>query len=396
MEYASLHKLLSKKSITLYNKHLLYRLSMRIAFDAKRLYNNFTGLGNHSRSTIDILSTYYPDTELLLYTPKVKRNEVTMPYMEHPHCRTILPSGLLRASLWRTFVVPRQAEQDGAQLFHGLSNQLPIGLRIPCVVTIHDVAFRQFTNMYHWHDRQIYNRKWIHSCNAADRIIAISESTKRDIIHFYDVNPEKIDIVYQPVGMRYYQDITPRPDQLFIQKPYMLYVGSVNSRKNLLGVVQAMRLLPESLRLPLVVVGSGRDYMAKVKHFIAQHNMQQWVIFPDHRVNNDELHQLYLNASLFVYPSFFEGFGLPVVEAALCGCPVLTSNVSSLPEAGGPSAMLANPYSVEDIAAKMEQALSDSALRQRMSSEGRAYAMAHFHPEASAKAVMDVYHKVLR
>jgi len=365
---------------------------MRIGFDAKRLYNNFTGLGNHSRTTIDILTAEYPDNQYFLYTPKLRLNHVTSSYLQKAACHTVQPHGFLRGGLWRTFGLPADLKRDGIDLFHGLSNELPIGIHrtgIPSVVTIHDVAFRTFTDMYHWADRRIYDLKWRYAVTRADRIIAISECTKRDIIRFYGIDESKIDVVYQPVTPRYYSPI-PHTDA----PPYMLYVGAVNSRKNLLGIVKAMQLLPPDIDLPLYIVGNGHEYKKEVENYIVSHRLQsrfRWL----GGLTHDELHQLYTDARLFIYPSFYEGFGLPVVEAMLSGCPVVTSNVSSLPEAAGPYSLKADPASPEDIADKMLQALTDTELRTRMVTGSLQYAMQTFHPSVLAQRLMGVYQKSL-
>ncbi len=368
---------------------------MRIGFDAKRLFNNFTGLGNHSRTTIDILTEFYPQNEYLLYTPKIRRNDVTGQYMEKNRCRTILPHGILRGSAWRTLGLASAARKDSVDIFHGLSNELPAGLDIPSVVTIHDVAFRTFPDMYHATDRFTYNLKWRHACRKADRIIAISESTKKDIIRFYDVDPDRIDVVFQPVNSLYYTDnkgVCPSSLAAYVVgKPYILYVGSINSRKNLLGIVKALNLLPKDLQIPLVVIGDGREYKQKVLEYIAQHNMQDLVIFTPQKVGTEGLRYLYLNARMLVYPSFYEGFGLPVVEALLSRCPVITSNVSSLPEAAGPYSLTVDPSDISDLARKMEAVLTDDVLRNSMTEKGYRYAIEAFSPEVLAGQLMDVY-----
>lgn len=369
---------------------------MKIGFDAKRLYNNFTGLGNHSRTTLDILSEYYPDNRYILYTPSVKYNEITSHYLEMENCDTIVPKGLFRGSLWRTFFVAQDTKHDEIDLFHGLSNELPVGLKVPSVVTIHDVAFRGFREMYHWQDRKIYDIKWRYACNNADRIIAISEYTKSDIVKYYNVDPDKIDVVYQPVSQRYYEEVEKRREVLHILVPYILYVGSINSRKNLLGAIKAIQLLPSDLQLPLVVVGNGREYKNDVEAYISSNGLQDMVLFQDHDVSDEELQQLYLHAELFVYPSFYEGFGLPVVEALLSHCPVVTSNVSSLPEAAGAMSLKANPEDIKDISANIERVLTDEDLRKKMKSAGYDYAMKTFNPEVSAKKLMEIYKRVKR
>ena len=364
---------------------------MRIGFDAKRLYNNFTGLGNHSRTTIDILTAEFPDNEYYLYTPKVKLNDVTRPYLEREGCRTIQPNGLMRGSAWRTYGLVSDLKSDGIELFHGLSNEMPAGMfhsGIASVVTIHDVAFRTFPDMYHWIDRKIYNRKWQYACNHADRIIAISECTKMDVLKFYNVPEHKVSVVYQPVSPCYYTPVERDSDV----SPYMLYVGSVNSRKNLLGIVKAMELMPKDLQVPLKVVGGGGAYKQTVMEYIATHNMEHLFEWTE-TMNNSELQRLYTNALLLVYPSFYEGFGLPVVEAQLCGCPVVTSNVSSLPEAGGPYALQADPNSPEDICNQMVKLLTDEEFRHARSDGGRQYAMQTFHPSVLARQLMGIYNE---
>ena len=379
---------------------------MKIGFDAKRLYNNFTGLGNHSRTTIDILTEYFPENAYFLYTPKTpKDNNEAAEYLNKRYCTTLLPHGLLKGSLWRTFGIPNNLKRDGIDLFHGLSNELPVGIcksGIPSVVTIHDVAFRTFTDMYHWQDRKIYDFKWRYAVKNADRIIAISECTKQDIVRFYDVDENKIDVVYQPVAPRFYATSSPADDSELItqnselQGGFLLYVGSINSRKNLLGIVKAIELLPEDLQIPLVVVGGGREYKDEVKRYIAEHNMENLVIFPKKRVSDDELQVLYSKAKAFVYPSFYEGFGLPVVEALLSRCPVVTSSVSSLPEAGGPYSLQADPSSVEDIRDKIASVLTDDILCGKMISGGYEYAMNTFHPKVCAEKLMAVYERVCK
>lgn len=366
---------------------------MKIGYDAKRLFNNFTGLGNYSRTMIDILTTYVPEHQYLLYSPAVTKNQVTMPYLETEKCRTIVPTGMMKGSLWRTYGMASVLKRDEIDLFHGLSNEIPVGLErrhIPSVVTIHDVAFHTFPDMYRWHDRMIYDRKWKYACRHAHHIIAISESTKADIIRFYDVPEEKISVIYQPVNKVYYEPLQISHAR---RAPYMLYVGSVNSRKNLLGIVKAMELLPADLQIPLIIVGGGGKYKYEVEQYIAKHHMEhmfQWTS----AINSANLKLLYANAKLFLYPSFYEGFGLPVVEALLSGCPVLTSNTSSLPEAGGPNSLQVDPQNIEGIRDGIVKILTDDTIRNQMIEDGRNYAKKKFHPATLAKQVADVYEKM--
>ncbi len=380
---------------------------MKIAFDAKRVFNNFTGLGNYSRTTIDMLTKAHPECEYLLCTPKVVDNDVTAPYINKEHCRVVTPPSGVPRGLWRTFMQADLLKREGADVYLGLSNELPTGLHradIRSVVTIHDVAFKTFTDMYHWHDRMIYDQKWRYACHNADTIIAISECTKRDIMRFYEVEDSKIRVVYQPVNQRYY---TPMPHDVAWSvidgcdgmrmalrgtTEYMLYVGSINSRKNLMGIVKAIQLMPLSSRLPLVIVGGGREYKKEVQAYISRQHLEPWIVWAP-RVDDHVLQALYTCARVFVYPSFYEGFGLPVVEALLCGCPVVTSNVSSLPEAGGECSLHADPNSAEDISEKICRAIEDDALRKSMIAGGYDYAMQTFHPDILVGQLWDVLTK---
>lgn len=377
---------------------------MRIGFDAKRLFNNFTGLGNYSRTTVSLLNQYSGLDDLWLYTPKVKSCKVTLPFTDESKFNLVMPLGHHNGSLWRTFGLAGQLEKDKINLFHGLSNELPTGLNkrgIRSVVTIHDVAFKTFKDMYHLHDRIIYDAKWRYACRNATRIIAISESTKRDIIRFYGIDEDKIDVVYQPVEELFYTMPDPNSARELAEKAvpglpsdYMLYVGSVNSRKNLMGIVKAMELLPADLRIPLVVVGGGGDYKKKVREYITSHGLDNLFIFPPRIESNHELQSLYACAKLFVYTSFYEGFGLPVVEAMLSGCPVLTSNVSSLPEAAGSHSLLADPRDIENIADCIQKGLADDALRKSMIENGQFYARQMFNPANIAQRLTEVYSAV--
>lgn len=378
---------------------------MNIAFDAKRLFNNFTGLGNYSRSIIDALTLYFPENKYLLFTPRVRPDPVTAPYLSHPLCRTVLPSRGIPGCLWRTALQTFDLKDLHADVFHGLSHEIPLGLKkcdIPSLVTMHDVAFRTFKPMYHWHDRQIYHLKFRYACRHADHIVAISRSTKADIIKFYDVDPARISVIYQPVQSLYYTPLNRLDAQQVLishgldslPRDYLLYVGSVNSRKNLLSLVRAIELLPHDSRLPLVIVGGGSgDYKRTVLSYISRQGISKlfiWLTVADNHV----LQALYTCARAFAYPSFYEGFGLPVVEAMLSGCPVVTSNVSSLPEAGGPAALYADPHDPASIAQCLLTAITDTEQRRLMTDRGRDYALRTFSPSTTATRLMELYRRL--
>ena len=172
---------------------------MKIGFDAKRAFFNPTGLGNYSRTLISSLSNRFPDHEYFLYSPKVSHNGLFSADTNNLQLR--IPAGLiakLAPALWRSYGMNRTLKQDKLDLYHGLSHELPAGIKktkIPSVVTIHDLIYLRYPKYYPAMDRWVYDKKFRHSCRVADRIIAVSEQTRRDLIEFFNVIPEKITVI---------------------------------------------------------------------------------------------------------------------------------------------------------------------------------------------------------
>ncbi len=376
---------------------------MRIGYDAKRLFNNFTGLGNYSRTLLKNLETEFPGNEYHLYTSKIKQSPETDFFTTNTHYK-IHRSKAVFASLWRSISIRSQLEKDGIALYHGLSHELPFNISrspVKSVVTIHDLIFKIYPDTYPPLDRAIYDLKFKYSCQNADRIIAISESTKQDIIRYYDIPPHKIEVVYQSCAPLYFEKSTSKQEAQKVLRDfnipigYFLYTGSVTARKNLLVLINAYRQLPKALRAPLVIVGRGKKYLQTVKKAISAHHLDNQIIWLAHINDNRHLKILYENATALIYPSVYEGFGLPVVEALLCKTPVITTNVSSLPEAGGPNTLYFDPANSEELAHLLTKVSEDTSLRTEMMEKGYAYAREHFNGTVTAHKTMRVYEKVM-
>jgi len=375
---------------------------MRIGFDAKRLYCNFTGLGNYSRSLLKNLGEFYSDNEYYLYTPEVKHCPETNFFLENSAYQTYIAGGLLK-SFWRSYSIVDQLKKDNIQLYHGLSHELPINIHktnIRSIVSIHDLIFKVYPNTYRAFDRSIYDLKFKYSCNHADRIIAISKSTKDDIINYYNINPDKIDVVYQSCNPLYYKAQDTKKANAVLQQykipnEYLLSVGSVEERKNLKVIIKAYQGLPSDLRIPLVIVGRGNQYKNEVKELIKVNGIEKLVLWIDYLGNNQDLQAIYQNARALIYPSFYEGFGLPVVEALLSKTPVITSNTSSLPEAGGSDSIYIDPNNADELAAAIQKVLTDSRLRENMMDKGYLYAMENFAAEIVTRQMVESYNKTL-
>jgi len=368
---------------------------MRIAFDAKRIFNNQTGLGNYSRTLVDNLRQFYPEEAYLLFTPKLSEG----PNKYKAAFKTITPNASFK-HIWRSYGIRKDLEKERIDLYHGLSNEIPFWLKnIKTVVTIHDVIFKALPNTYPQLDRWLYEEKTRYAVNYAEKIIAISENTKQAIIKYYGVDPERIKVVYQPCQSIFYEPNGIIASNPFSEIPtlkelpaeYILYVGSIIERKNLLTIVKAIWQMPDKQRLPLVVVGKGKGYKKIVKAYIKSHKLEKWVYWLDKVTSVATLKEIYQQAQLLVYPSFAEGFGLPIVEAMLCGTPVITSNVSSLPEAGGQYAKLVTPDAVDELRDAIQEILGDSALRSAIGELGRKDALERFDPAKLTKEMMEVY-----
>ena len=367
---------------------------MRIGFDAKRAFNNFSGLGNYSRYVISNICRFYPENECLLYTPGIADKQL----FQKPESTVIRQPGKglwhLKGSLWRSFGLTQRLKEDGVDLFHGLSNELPYGIhrsRVRSVITIHDLIFLEHPQLYKPLDRKFYERKVRYGTRAASRIIAVSEQTKQDIIRFLDVDESRISVVYQGCHRQFYKRVSKEAlqssrRQFALPSEYLLYVGTIEERKNLLRVVMALH--QGKIDIPLVVVGRKTAYFNQVKEYIDLHHMQN-IHFLDH-VQTTNLPAIYQGAHGFIYPSSYEGFGIPILEALNSGVPVITSRGGCLEETAGKGGLLIDPFNQEEMIVAIKQVIEDSALKDRLIREGGAHAL-KFREEQTIPSLYNVY-----
>ena len=264
------------------------------------------------------------------------------------------------------------------------------------VSTVYDVSFYthpQFhlkANVAHCSD----GVKW--AVAEADKIVVISEYTKTDLVNYFDCNPSKIVVTPLAPEARFFDraenNVVRRVlSNRKIVKPYLFHLGSLEPRKNTLGLVKAYRLLPETIRgkYDLVIGGAAGWMNSQIGEYIRRHNLDHCVKMIGY-VDDDELPVLYQAATVFVYPSFYEGFGLPVMEAMASGCPVLTAANSSLLEIASGVSQMVNAGDVEDIANKLVELLESQDLQTRLSVAGRRRAEGYSWQE-TAKKTLAVY-----
>lgn len=359
---------------------------MKIAFDAKRFFHNASGLGNYSRDLVRILAEHFPENEYLLFSKnKSERGESILNFS------SVVFKAISKGKAARQFLMGKDAEKAGAEIFHGLSGELPLrwNTSIKKVVTIHDLIFLHYPQFYSFIDRKIHFWKFKKAAQMADVVIAISEQTKKDIITYLKVPEAKIKVVYQTCHLACQKS----QDAHFLEKVqkkfhlperFVLNVGTVEERKNLGNIILSL----QGTNIPLVVVGKKKKNYAKtIENIIKKSSVK--VLFLE-GVDMQELAAIYTLADIFVYPSLYEGFGIPLIEAMYCGTPVVTSNTSCLPEVGGPHALYVNPHHVEDLRSKILFLWNNPTERKLRADQSLDYVQ-KFNEKEIAESMMKIY-----
>ena len=372
---------------------------MILGFDAKRFFHNKTGLGNYSRDLIRIIAHYHPENNYLLYNPKPKKID------RIPIDGKIIIENLPEtkkdkkfSSIWRLFSICSQIKKDKVELFHGLSGEIPIGLHktgVKTVVTIHDLIFMRYPNLYSYFDRKIHYYKFKYAAKNADLVIAISEQTKKDIVTYLNINPDKIKVIYQGCAPIFKEEIPNEYLELTRSKyqlpnQFILNVGTIETRKNVLLVIKAIK----KIETQLVIIGKKTVYFKEVKNYIAENNLQNKVVFLEN-VELKELASIYRMASVFIYPSVFEGFGIPIIEALYSKTPVITSKGGCFSEAGGENTVYIDPLNTEEIKGELEEILANSEKRELMKRKGFEFVQ-KFNDDIIAKNWVETYNEVVR
>lgn len=366
--------------------------SLTIGFDAKRIVRNGTGLGAYGRTLINDLAAY--PLQLRLYAPDLGRADLRSQVVASPRVSFHTPSSTpLGKAWWRSRGIVSTLQHDGVRLFHGLSGELPLGIRksgIKSIVTIHDLIFLRHPEFYHWLDAKIYAWKFRRTLQEADHIIAISECTRRDILEFGGplVSPDRISLIYQSCSPRFSQPSKSMPSP--ISGRYILSVGSIEARKNILLAVKALPHIPSDVAL--VIVGRHTPYTDKIVRYAQTHGLAERIHIL-HGVSDAELPALYAGAEAFVYPSIYEGFGIPIIEAIGCGLPVVACTGSCLEEAGGPHSLYVAPTDVEGMADAICRSLRGSDGREQRIALSQDY-IRRFNGTDVAGQVAELYRKL--
>ena len=354
---------------------------LKIGFDAKRIVRNGTGLGSYGRTLVNDLASY--PLELSLYAPDQGRDQLRQQIRLQENVRFCYPAPShlpFSKALWRSKGIVSDLKSDGIQLFHGLSGELPIGIRksgIKSVVTIHDLIFLRHPEFYHWIDTKIYAWKFRQTLREADHIIAISGDL---------ISEDRISLIYQSCAPKFTVSQSAAP-----RERYILSVGSIEARKNILLAVKALPYLPDDVKL--VIVGRHTPYTDEVIAYAEKAHLSHRIQLM-HGVSDEALPRLYAEAEAFVYPSRYEGFGIPIIEAISCGLPVVACTGSCLEEAGGPDSLYVDPDDARAMAHAIRQVLRGAEGREKRIENSQQY-IKRFAGNDVAGQVVELYRRLL-
>ena len=374
---------------------------MRIGFDAKKIVSNQTGIGNYSRNIVNALSAY-SNNQYILFASQKGKEECLRELQPSTSASFVYPSAhsSFKQEWWRCRGVVKEIDRQQIDIFHGLSNELPFGIHkshCKSVVTIHDLIFLRHPEFYNFITLQILKAKTYYACRHADKIIAISQQTKQDIIEFYHIPASKIEVVYQGCNQIFHHKLSTDVQlatQKFYQIPqrYILCVGTIEPRKNQHTLIQILPMLGEEIHL--VLISKPTSYQHTIEEEAHRLGVKDRVHILN-RIPNRDLPAIYQGCTLFAYLSFFEGFGIPVLEAITSGIPVVAATGSCLEEAGGPNSIYCNPSDATQIADKINELLVSPTRAGQMVQAGLKYAD-RFTESAVTEQLLSVYRQLLQ
>ena len=371
---------------------------MKIGFEAKRIFHNKTGLGNYSRDLVRIMQSFYPENDYFLYNPKNSKNFL---FKASPPVYEKLPATFanrLFPDVWRQWNILKDLRKDEIEIFHGLSGELPLGLhktQIKSVVTIHDLIFLRYPQFYSYFDKKIHTKKFSYAAKNADVVVAVSEQTKKDIIDFFGIDPSRIKVIYQGCHAAFKKTFSQKEKDNLLKKyelprDFILNVGTIEARKNVLIAVKAIK----NIDTHLAIVGAETPYTLEVKNYIKTEGLEKKVSFLKN-LNVEELAMLNQAAQLMIYPSLFEGFGIPIIEALFSKTPVITTNYGCFPEAGGPNSIYVDPNSKSQISEAISDLLKHPDKRKGIAEAGYNYVQ-KFNDDRIASEIIKVYKELLK
>lgn len=364
---------------------------MRIGINGRFLVAKRTGVQRAAYNLIKTLFEIDRDNEYILFTGEEQAKE----WERYPNVKLVTSNlkvgGNLRNHVWEQFVLPRLARKNKVDILHSPANMAPLFYRGASIVHIHDLCFVVNPQWYSYTFHTTYNLAIPRLANRATRVITNSNNSRNDLLQFYNVDAGKVRLIYWAVDQTFGQtQIVAEP---VAESDYILYVGSLEPRKNIGTLIEAferMRQRYPELTTKLVLIGGESPLFASVQLQIKEFHKD--VVFKGF-VSDEELRQYYRQAMAVAYPSLYEGFGLPPLEAMASGAPVVTSNTSSLPEVVGSAALMVSPHDIDQLADTLAQVIRSPELRNEMRRRGFEQ-VKKFNWYRVARNVLAVYYEV--
>jgi glycosyltransferase involved in cell wall biosynthesis len=373
---------------------------MRICIDVSPAVHHRAGLGRYAQELTAALLDVDQENEYVGFYHHPSDARVDPALQRLPHLTTNLSTKPWRMSALLAHLArfPQDRLFPGVDLFHATDHLLPRLSRVKSVFTLHDLIFRFYPEAHKPLNRWFLTLMMPRFLQAADAVIAVSECTRRDAMRLYGLDEAKITVVYEGVNPRFRAAppgaVTSARQKYGLPNSFMLSLGTIEPRKNLTLLLEAYHALRmQGTECGLVIVGTKGWLYEGFFRRLRELGLEDEVIFPGF-VPEEDLPAVYSGADLFVFPSLYEGFGLPVLEAMACGTPVVCSNTSSLPEIVGDAAIMLDPLDRAAWISAMTAVLDSRALRGDMKEKGLQRAK-RFSWEETAKKTVDVYRHVL-
>lgn len=340
------------------------------------LKNRLEGLGMFTHETLKRIVLAHPEHQFtflfdrpfddsFIYADNVK-GEVLFPQARHPFLYY----------LWFEWSIAKKLKQIKPDLFLSPDGYASLRSKTPQLAVIHDINFEHFPEYFDWAHKWHYRHYFPKYAHKAKRIATVSEFSKQDIVNLYQVNPEKIDVVYNGINPAYVpiaEEIQEATRLKYTNgKPYFVFIGGLYPRKNLIRLVEAFGIFKSQTQseVKLIIVGKGNKFTQPFYDFLEQSEWKNEVFLAGRIDPDEEVRNILGSALALTYVSTFEGFGIPIIEAMQCHTPVVTSNTSCLPEIGGNAAIYVDPFSPESIAKGMQEIYQNDSLKTELITNG--------------------------
>jgi len=351
---------------------------MKIAIDATIVREENTGTGFYILNLLNGLLKIDEKNEYIIFIDEsVAKNMLKIKKSNFKIINKVFKYKLTRI-LWQLLILPMVLKKKKVNILHSANYVTPLyKLGFKIIVTIHDVTFLLFPEKYTITKRLFYRLMIPIFVKISDKIIAISDNTKKDILLIFKVPDEKVVVIYATCSENFNNIIDENKNtevlsRYNIDKAFMLFVGMIEPRKNIISILNAFKDMDKEIDADLVIVGKKGWYFKEIEDFIIQSknsNLKNKIIFTGY-VPENEIKSLFQKALFFIFPSFYEGFGLPPLQAMACGTPVITSNISSLPEVVGEAAIYIDPYELEELKNAMLYLYNNIAKREELIKKG--------------------------